>query len=75
MAQTAPVAALIAAHLLKPINDQSAQRVLTVERGVLGEPRGDCHTACSVHAAYDESSAQVQVTAAVFDPEVGLLSV
>ncbi|MET8683588.1 hydroxymethylbilane synthase [Streptomyces sp. NPDC004732] len=60
-----------AARLLEPINDQSAQRLLNVERGVLGELRGDCHTACSVHATYDASGTQVQVTAAVFDPDSG----
>ncbi|MFD7862288.1 hydroxymethylbilane synthase [Streptomyces sp. NPDC059783] len=62
----------IATRLLEPINDQSAQRLLQIERGVLGELRGDCHTACSVHATYDESGTQVQATAAVFDTNSGV---
>ncbi|MFF3640457.1 hydroxymethylbilane synthase [Streptomyces sp. NPDC002564] len=61
----------IAARLLDPINDPTAQRLLHIERGVLGELRGDCHTACSVHAAYDEARSQVLVTASVFAPDNG----
>ncbi|WP_420036148.1 hydroxymethylbilane synthase [Streptomyces sp. cg28] len=61
----------IAARLLEPINDRSAQRLLQIERGVLGELRGDCRTACSVHATYDGTETQVQATAAVFDANTG----
>ncbi|MFD4480371.1 hydroxymethylbilane synthase [Streptomyces sp. NPDC058471] len=58
----------IATELLREINDPAAERLLRIERGVLGAIGGDCHTACSVHAVYDESNTQVKITAAVFDP-------
>ncbi|MFI7104172.1 hydroxymethylbilane synthase [Streptomyces sp. NPDC050161] len=59
----------LAAQLLAAVNDPAAARLLRIERGVLGALGGDCHTACSVHAAYDEPGTHVRVEAFVFSPD------
>ncbi|MGW0466255.1 hypothetical protein ACWDX6_13385 [Streptomyces sp. NPDC003027] len=58
----------VAARLLRAVSDPRAERLLLVERGVLGGLGGDCHTACSVHAAFDAGD-RVKVAAAVFSAD------
>lgn len=58
----------IAAHLLDAINDPATARLLAVERGVLAQLKGNCQTACSVHAHYTEKPHRIRVDAAVFHP-------
>lgn len=61
----------IAAHLLDAINDPATTRLLAVERGVLAQLKGNCQTACSVHAHYTEKPHRVRADAAVFHPSDG----
>ncbi|MGW7304033.1 hydroxymethylbilane synthase [Streptomyces sp. NPDC054835] len=58
----------VAEGLLHAISDPRAERLLRVERGVLGKLGGDCYTACSVHAAFD-AAGQLTVAAGVFSPD------
>lgn len=58
----------IAAHLLDAINDPATARLLAVERGVLAQLKGNCQTACSVHAHYTDKPHRIRVDAAVFHP-------
>ncbi|MGW8551400.1 hypothetical protein [Streptomyces tubercidicus] len=44
---------------------------LQIERGVLGALGGDCHTACSIHAAYAATLAQAPFVTAVIEPVTG----
>ncbi|MDX2820582.1 hydroxymethylbilane synthase [Streptomyces ipomoeae] len=58
----------IAAHLLNAINDTATARLLAVERGVLAQLKGNCQTACSVHAHYTDRPNQIGVDASIFHP-------